>query len=85
MGICIEGDCMEVIEIMQNRGNSLGPAAAIYEKCLFLARNFISIEFSHCPREANMAADLLARNSGICLEIRRSLEPLSRNRSLRIF
>ena len=54
---------MEVIEIMQNGGNSLGPAAAIYEECSFLARNFISIIFSHCPREANMAADLLATKS----------------------
>ena len=56
---------MEVTEIMQNGGNSLGPAAAIYEECSFLARNFISIIFSHCPREANMAADLLARNSEV--------------------
>ena len=76
--ICVEGDCMEVIEIMQNRGNSLGPAAAIYEECSFLARNFISIVFSHCPREANMAADLLARNS----EVSRTIVW---NRSLRIF
>ena len=37
--ICVEGDCMEVIEIIQNGGNSLGPAAAIYEECSFLARN----------------------------------------------
>ena len=36
-----------------------------YEECSFLARNFISIIFSHCPREANMAADLLARNSEV--------------------
>ena len=54
---------MEVIEIMQNGGNSLGPAAAIYEECSFLARNFISICFHHCPREANMAADVLSSNS----------------------
>ena len=48
---------------MQGGGNSLGPATAIYEGCSFLARNFISIMFSHCPREANAAADLLARSS----------------------
>ena len=53
---------MEVVEVMQGGGNSLGPAAAIYEECSFLARNFISIMFSYCPREANAAADLLARN-----------------------
>uniref|UniRef100_A0A452Y2Q0 RNase H type-1 domain-containing protein n=1 Tax=Aegilops tauschii subsp. strangulata TaxID=200361 RepID=A0A452Y2Q0_AEGTS len=59
----VEADCMEVIEVMQSGGNSLGPAAAIYEECSFLARNFSFIVFNHCPREANMAADVLARNS----------------------
>ena len=48
---------------MHDVGNSLGPAAAIYEECTFLCRNFISVSFCHCPREANMAADLLATKS----------------------
>lgn len=48
---------MEVVEIMQGGGNSLGPAAAIYEECSFLASNFISILFYHRPREANVAKD----------------------------
>ena len=59
----VEADCMEVIDTMQNGGNSLGPAAAIYEECSFLACNFNIIEFNYCPREANMAADVLSRNS----------------------
>ena len=59
----VEADCMEVIDVMQNGGNFLGHAAAIYEECTFLARNFSFIVFNHCPREANMAADVLARNS----------------------
>ena len=67
--ICVEADCMEVVEIMQGGGNSLGRATAIYEEYSFLATNFISILFSHCPRKANVVADLLARNS-------RPLEPL---------
>ena len=66
---------MEVIDIMQNRGNSLGPAAAIYEECSFLARNFISIVFSRCPREANMVAHFLARNSEVSRTIVWKLEP----------
>ena len=53
----IRADCMEVIETMQHGGNSLGPAAAIYEECSFLYRNFISVKFCHCPMVANMAAD----------------------------
>ena len=74
----VEADCMEVIEVMHNGGNSLGPAAAIYEECSFLACNFSFIVFNHCPREANMAADLLARNS----EVSRTIVW---NWSLRIF
>jgi hypothetical protein len=38
----VNSDCMEVVEIMQNGGNSLGLAAAIYEECTFLYRNFRS-------------------------------------------
>jgi hypothetical protein len=51
---------MEVIEVMNEGGNYLGPAAAIYEECSFLCRNFSQIVFYHCPREANMAAHVLA-------------------------
>ena len=59
--ICVEADCLEVVEIKQGRGNSLGPAATIYEECSFPACNFISIVFSHCPREANIVAHGLAK------------------------
>jgi len=44
-------------------GNSLGPATAIYEKCTQIFRNFTEVVFMHCPREANMAAHVLARHS----------------------
>ena len=59
----VNSDCMEVIDVMQSAGNSLGPAAAIYEECSFLCRNFAVISFSHCPREANMVAHVLASHS----------------------
>ena len=48
---------------MRGGGNSLGLAAAIYEECTFFCRNFTEISFSHCPREANMAAHVLASHS----------------------
>ena len=54
---------MEVIQVMQSGGNSLGPAAAIYEECAFICRNFVSVSFQHCPKEANMAANMLATMS----------------------
>jgi hypothetical protein len=40
-------DCSEVIDVMNNGGNSFGPAAAIYEECTFLSRNFTKVIFSH--------------------------------------
>ena len=61
--ILVESDCMEVVEVMQNGGNSLGVAAAIYEECTFLCRNFTCVIFSHCPREANRATHNLAQFS----------------------
>ena len=54
---------MDVIEVMENGGNSLGPAAAIYEECTMLCRGFTEVLFFHSPREANMAAHVLARYS----------------------
>jgi hypothetical protein len=59
----VNSDCMDVIEVMNEGGNSLGPAAAIYEECSFLCRNFSQIVFYHCPREANMAAHVLASHA----------------------
>ena len=49
--------------MMKDGGNSLGPAAAIYEECTLLSRNFTEVIFSHCPRESNMAAHVLASRS----------------------
>ena len=59
--VIVESDCLEVIQIMKDGGNSLGAAAAIYEECSFLCRSFTAVSFSHCPREANSAADSLAK------------------------
>ena len=72
--VCVEADCVEVIEIMQNGRNSHGLAAAFYEKCSLLASNFISIVFTHA------LVNPVWRQ--ICwLEIRRSLKPLFGNQS----
>jgi hypothetical protein len=45
---------------MNNGGNSFGPAAKIYEECTLLSHNFTEVIFSYCPREANVAAHMLA-------------------------
>lgn len=61
--LLVESDCMEMVEVMQNGGNSLGVAATIYEERTFLCCNFTRVIFSHCPREANRAAHNLAKLS----------------------
>jgi hypothetical protein len=38
-GIEINSDSDEVIKVVKNGGNSLGPSATIYEECTFLYRN----------------------------------------------
>lgn len=62
-GVVLNSDCMEVVDIMKNGGNSIGPAAVICEECSFLAQNFSRILFDHCPRESNSVAHLLACNA----------------------
>jgi hypothetical protein len=59
----VNSDCMDVVDVMKNGGNSLGPGAAIYEECSFLCRNFSEVLFLHCPREANMTTNGLATRS----------------------
>ncbi|KAE8772036.1 reverse transcriptase [Hordeum vulgare] len=59
--IIVESDCQDVIDIMLLDGNSLGPAAAVYEECSFLVKNFSLIQFAFGPREENMVAHTLAR------------------------
>jgi hypothetical protein len=57
--LLVELDCMEVIEVMKNGGNSLSSVAKIYEECSFICRSFSNVSFSHYPRETNRTADSL--------------------------
>jgi hypothetical protein len=56
----VNSDCMEVIEVMQQEGNLIGPVAAIYEECAFLSRGFAHVIYSYSPRESNSVAHCLA-------------------------
>jgi hypothetical protein len=38
-----------------------GPATTICEDCVLLCKDFVGVIFEHCPREANNAAYVLAR------------------------
>jgi ribonuclease HI len=61
--LVVNSDCIEVIQIMKNGGYTQGPAAAIYDDCVYLCREFVDVIFEHCPREANNAAHVLAREA----------------------
>uniref|UniRef100_A0A0A9BCZ9 RNase H type-1 domain-containing protein n=1 Tax=Arundo donax TaxID=35708 RepID=A0A0A9BCZ9_ARUDO len=63
MKIMVESDCMEVVEIMREGGDTRNVTAAIYEDCTFLCRGFSHVSFNHCPREANKVDHVLACNS----------------------
>jgi hypothetical protein len=49
---------------MQDGGNSIGAAAAIYEECSFLSKCFSHVVFIHCARKSNKVAHMLARLFG---------------------
>jgi hypothetical protein len=68
---------MDIIEVMENGRNSLGPAAAIYEECSFLCRSFTETQLSHPSREANMAAHELARHAGVLSRLFGLMIPLT--------
>ena len=60
----VEMDCLDVVQVMQDEGNSLGAAAAIFEECTFISRSFNFISFSFFSRSANSVADDLASRAG---------------------
>jgi hypothetical protein len=57
----MESDNMEVVETMKNGTVSHGIAAAIFDDCYHLSRQFVKIQFVHVFREANTIAHELAR------------------------
>ncbi|XBH95674.1 hypothetical protein VPH35_086196 [Triticum aestivum] len=59
--LIINSDNLEVIETMQDGGQSTGAAAAIFDDCFHYACDFIMTRFEHCNREANRVAHELAR------------------------
>ncbi|XBJ13296.1 hypothetical protein VPH35_017677 [Triticum aestivum] len=59
--LIINSDNLEVIETMQDGGQSTGVAAAIFDDCFHYACDFIMTRFEHCNREANRVAHELAR------------------------
>ncbi|XBI08694.1 hypothetical protein VPH35_136388 [Triticum aestivum] len=76
-GIIINSDNLEVIETMQDVGQSAGAAAAIFEDCFHYACDFVMTRFEHCNREANKVAHELARLARFSLTSHYFEEPLN--------
>jgi hypothetical protein len=50
----MNSEYIEVIEAMQDGGNSIGGAAGMYQECSFLVKGFTSVKFAHCPKEKQL-------------------------------
>jgi ribonuclease HI len=61
--IVVNSDSMTIMDALNGNAQFLGPAAAILNECVKLAREFVVVTFHHCPRESNEAADVLARQA----------------------
>ena len=59
--LIINSDNLEVIETMQDGGQSTGATAVIFYDCFHYACDFIRTRFEHCNREANKVAHELVR------------------------
>ncbi|KAF7058880.1 hypothetical protein CFC21_065854 [Triticum aestivum] len=59
--IIINSDNLEVIETMQDGGQSAGAAASIFDDCFHYACDFVITKFEHCYGEANKVAHELVR------------------------
>ncbi|XBI16545.1 hypothetical protein VPH35_058786 [Triticum aestivum] len=70
-------DNMEVIDTMNDGGQSAGAAAAIFDDCFHYACDFVTVRFEHYNREANKVAHELARLARFSLTSDWFEEPLN--------
>ena len=68
---------MDVIEIMQDGGQSTGAVEAIFDDCFHYACDFVMTRFKHCYSEANKVAHELARLARFSLTSDWFEEPLN--------
>jgi ribonuclease HI len=59
--LCIFGDCISIIEYMNNKNNH--PYSKILEHVKNLTHFFNHVEFHHIPRKYNSHADNLSKNA----------------------
>jgi ribonuclease HI len=73
--IVVNSDSLTVVEAMKSEEIFLVPAAATINECQKLSKEFVIVTFHHCPREANGAADELARHADRSLRGNWQVEP----------
>jgi hypothetical protein len=61
--VLAESDSMEVIQSCVGQDNWWGGSASIYADCVDRSVSIGNVSFSHCLREANKVAHVLARES----------------------
>ena len=61
--VTVESDCFEIISACRGEADILAPYSAILADCFRYAHDIASIQFQHCPREANGLAHFLARHA----------------------
>jgi len=59
--LMIQSDCLEVVETMKQDGISATASAPVYDECVQLWQDFVSISIEHCNREVNKVAHEVAR------------------------
>ncbi|XBH61203.1 hypothetical protein VPH35_115693 [Triticum aestivum] len=75
--LIINSDNLEVIDTMNDGGQSVGAAAAIFNDFFHYACDFVIARFEHCNREANKVAHELARLARFSLTSDWFEEPLN--------
>ncbi|XBI64002.1 hypothetical protein VPH35_044285 [Triticum aestivum] len=75
--IIINSDNLEVIETMQDEGQSTDAATSIFYDCFHYACDFVMTRFEHCYREANKLDHELARLARFSLSSDYFEEPLN--------
>jgi ribonuclease HI len=61
--VIAEGDSLETIQACEGGDAWWTAPAAIYADCVDIATLIGQVRFTHCPREANKAAHVIARES----------------------
>ncbi|XBJ08616.1 hypothetical protein VPH35_013878 [Triticum aestivum] len=75
--LIINSDNLEVIDTMNDGGQSAGAAATIFDDCFHYACDFVIARFEHCNREVNKVAHELARLARFSLTSDWFEEPLN--------